>query len=183
MLIQCQECGKEISQYAKICPNCGAPNLCYLAKRRVHREKVTNNEIIKNSDFGENVWMMFSPLMTLVGVLVISMILSKMFSGTWFIITSLQICCLFFFWPTWFLFHAFAGFFEVLFVEVVLIVIFAFDILPSGIGEFMLGVLPIIVVLGETMFGVYSFFTRPDRGRRYEPMTDEDMLLDEMEDL
>lgn len=183
MLIQCTECGKEISQYAKYCPNCGAPNISFIVKRRVHREKVTNNEIIENGDTAESIWRIFAPFITLIGVLVISMILSKIFAGTWFTIPSLSICSLLFFWPTWLMFHGIAGFFESLFVVVIVFVIFAFNILPISIGEFLFLIVPVIAVLGETCFGIYQFFTRPERGRRYEPMTGEDLLIHEMEDL
>lgn len=39
-LIKCKECGKEISNQAKLCPNCGAPT------EKFNQKKKTNNKII-----------------------------------------------------------------------------------------------------------------------------------------
>ena len=38
-LIKCSECGKEISDKATTCPNCGSPTVIYLKDKKTQEEK------------------------------------------------------------------------------------------------------------------------------------------------
>ena len=42
-LIKCQECGKEISDQATACPNCGAPTKCGAKRQKKERRKWRGN--------------------------------------------------------------------------------------------------------------------------------------------
>ena len=69
-LVNCPECGHEMSEYAKICPNCGCPNrLEQMRKDKIEAEYERQASVIGTIDYYDN------QLRTGIGVLVISLIL------------------------------------------------------------------------------------------------------------
>lgn len=75
-LIQCKECGKEVSNQAKACPHCGLP-FCDTIEIEIKRESKKKPNILKSEIFNNNYWLVPFILIIVAIILIFAIFLPR----------------------------------------------------------------------------------------------------------
>lgn len=186
MLIRCHECGKEISPYAKYCPNCGGPNIEYVIKKCAYKEKkATIASGAQNTKIG--ILRAFTPFLVIVIGYILSLITKSAFPED---VGAFIFMLGFFFWPLWFKMHFPVKFTSGLVLNfIVLAVVAAFSTVSSLedtvyiVADVLFAYIPIVLSVAEVGWGIHLFLKGRQQSKVKEMITGSDLLMEQLEDL
>lgn len=186
MLIHCHECGKEISPYAKYCPNCGGPNIEYVAKKIAYKEKKATI-IAGAGNTKTGILRAFTPFLVVVIGYLLSLITKDLFPED---VGALIFMLGFFFWPLWIRLHLpikFIGGFFMNFLVLVLIAALSsvgrFENTAYIVADVLFMYIPVAVSIGEVGWGVHLILKGKEQSKTKEMITGSDLLMEQLEDL